>query len=359
MKTLRKIGLLVLFTLDLIAAGQVNGMKVCGMDRLQTRILFGESFDRVTEATTDAGKSQLEELSSRLLDRASRLFGEKKLHLFDGSDGANQCHINALMVVLLCQGVPILSEHNIPRFLALNLLLSRASEGNKRPEILSILLDLNSTEKLKITSNLKNALKSGKSQVILQAKHELLALKARFFDEHLCCLEGNTRWSGLSFNQGDTAILPKFVGIFSVIEFLKKKAKIWTVIKCKTKTGKKEIFFIGPDQHSMFTQGQLHSLALKPSDPLMVIEGITTDRSAGLLNAMDPEEMQFANAATWMILNQPSACAAKLPKELRSRFDDAVRSARNLRVGPLAERIGEVVFSIQHMFPSTVGRELA
>ncbi len=334
MKTLKKIITLFLFFIAMLK--HVSSGPA-------TDFLFGSG-------STEQFGATLEPLSTQLMQQAPKLFADHQLFLFDGSDGANQCHINALMVMLIAQGIPILDRASIIRFLALNLFLSSRTEGNSRPEKLAAILEL------PITGKLKNAIKSGQSKLILHAKQELLTLKEQFFNEHLSPLVEEKTWGTLAFDQNNRAIFPKFIGIWCHLKKLKQLNNTWTIIKCHLPDTSRVLFFISPDQQTMTPEEP----TLPADTPVIVIEGETTN--ADTLSLLHPEQLQLANAAAWMHRNQPSAALALLPELLREDHRRAFALAQQCNIGPNIENAMEdsdAVFSIHHMSPSTMERELA
>lgn len=85
----------------------------------ETKIVLGDE----KSPLSDAKHAKLfESICKKMLCYVDRVGGMRDIELLDGNDRANQCHINALLVVFVFQKPELFEPGEVQRFLVLNLL---------------------------------------------------------------------------------------------------------------------------------------------------------------------------------------------------------------------------------------------
>jgi hypothetical protein len=282
---------------------------------------------------------------------AAAHFDRKELFVFDGTDGANQCHINALMVVQC-------ARHNVPfdrlppeqqRFLTLNFLRSMPL-GH---------LDNAGIKRLHEQLGISPQTKSHRDWLSGALSAALVEAKQRFFDDQLARFVSQP-WERLAFVERrplvrrNVMILPKFVGIWCLLQALKEDSAhgrpCWTVVRCQEPDRSGHLWLITPDQQAWCSPDAPAAAALDPATPVIVI---TAHGSAIDFTTLNPEALQLANAAAWMNTMQPMAV---VPECLQSICTGMFTFARERHIGPATA--AAPLFDIQHMFPDTLAHAL-
>ena len=216
------------------------------------------------------------ETAEKIKTAARIHFNKRNLFLFDGIDGANQCHINALIVLQLARSEKQFDEltNDEQLFLTNNLFCSSAlSLGNDKPRLLAKLISISPSS---FSRSIRRSIQSGISPLTRQVKKDIIDFKKQIFNESLSCYSNGNLWESLAFaNKEAPSTLPKFIGITCFLEKLKEEADIWMVLKCKTicEHGTHiSTFLITPDQkHFLKPEETPH---LDPKIPVIVIEGL-------------------------------------------------------------------------------------
>ena len=280
---------------------------------------------------------------------AQKHFDKGNLLFFDGADGANQCHLNAFMVNEYAKNrfdelkpdQQLFLENNMLRSIPLHF------DKNDGPQMMEKLFSLS------LSNSMKKALKSGKSTVSFGIKKQLIDSKKTFFNENLRDTIG-VQWEDVAIDRDSEAILPKFVGIKSVLESLKNES-MWMVLKCKTTSMQAQeniqTLLIHPDQQKFITPGSEDGPDNNSLMPVVVVEGNATIRSSFAehrrrLQELNPEKMQLAIASSWMEEYQGDACS-KLPGNLRDEFEESLKCVYEQGLSCNNPE----TFFIRHMFP--------
>lgn len=300
----------------------------------------------------------LDDLMQAAKSEVEAHFDQGNLLVFDGLDGANQCHINALMVAKLAlQGKKFAELQDDQQRLLLNnfthsiLLRFKTSKGPRRIERLL---------GIKLSCSMFKDLESIQTDVGREISKQLIESKRVFFDS----CQPRMHWDDLAFH--DTKInalnLPECFGIQFLLEQVKKH-RIWMVLKCKTTCGpdkQVDTFLLAPNQKQMFHVPQdsvsnvLAMHELDQAQPVIVVEGHAKIdplkdnfvQHCNRLSRLNPASLQLAITAVHMKNSQPEVCV-RLPVAVKKEQAFWLQEAEILGVAASNNQ----TFFIKHMFP--------
>lgn len=278
---------------------------------MNSAVLFGMEQGRITTLT------RLVEVAQPY---ARKHFNEGKVIYFDGNDGFNQCHLNALMVTLYAQNSFDGLDKKQQKFLTYNLLTSipLGFASNEGPDRMEKFFDIT------FNRSLQKGLRSSKSKVREEINDYILDTKREFFDQH-----NEVKWKDCSFidPRGGRFNLPKFVGVeFFLREINKNQMPL--VVKCAVyhtdEIRRMQTFFVMPNQTKSIPVSPndidtfIDTHMLDTQSPVIVIEGIACmedepcDENSYMAHlqrfqAIDSNLLQLINAAEWTRKRQSEA----------------------------------------------------
>ncbi len=370
MKLFKVLSTVILGVMCLISQQNISGMiHHPQQNQSCAKFLFGIDDDVAFKVATGFEPEKLDGLSQSIIEKTRILFLKNHLFLFDGVDGATQCHIGALMVVRLSRNKPFLewldSTKNILdlinknnafkqdlRFLALCLLLSNVTLGGNRGKLLDTIFQI------KPTGSVTNALKSGKSSLMLRTKKQLLDEKTLFFNSFL---NGNTtkiQWQEFAITtDGVDSVLPKIVGISCMLDSLEFHHDLWTIIKCKLGDTKQAIIIaISPDQHTI--TDKLDGIGI--NEPVIVIEACSSIKQEKEFKEwifkFDPKQLQLAMASIFMLHRQPAFITNRC---VITFFNETIKKFASMALEKnITTDEQQSFFCITHMTPGTLREAL-
>jgi hypothetical protein len=329
---------------------------------------------------------ELENLCANMLEKTIIYYRMAKYYAFDGIDGANQCHINALLILELTRNewlrnkinylniyceqsllehlkkTKVIDDINCTpqlktslQILALNLLLSIVSGlGSQKPQLTCMILGITESNKL------NGQLKDGGSKLLRYVKHKLIQLKLDYITQKSISL-GLPIYLPLYLDDG-TKIYPKYPGMLLLREYTQMQS-ITMLLKIQSEEDPLQWSILAFNtKENIWRSVSIYDIAPVDTDCVIVIHARTSGKiNLNVIKDLDPWRTLCAIAANWMLTEQKQKEYAQYILTdkadiniFRSKMNDDLIYARNNSL----ERENHKTLWIEHIYPDTISHAI-